>query len=449
MLPLSFRAAGMFACALALIPAAHAQDRRQVSEPVDAPTVCSLVAADPGAGADAHQTQHQLQQALDHCPSGQAVRVQAPDAPRRITSAPLRIPSGVTLWLDTGVTLAASTDPRDYDRGGGQCGRIDAKGHACRAFISFDHAHDSGLRGPGSIDGQGGQPMAGTHTSWWQLAEQARNSGKQNAPHLIDIDDSRDITLYRLQLRDSPNFHVAMHRVRGITVWGVDIRAPANARNTDGIDPGNAEDVTIVHSLISTGDDNVAIKAGHDGPSRYISILDNHFLAGHGMSIGSETNGGVSDILVKRLSLDGTTAGLRIKSDASRGGLVQDVRYSDICLRNNRRPIELQTRYDAHATGSDIPVYRNIVFEHVYGQDGDLVMQGFDASHPLDVHLDDVHFAPSARWQVDATRISSGAQGVSPPLDGAPAVQNTHGDPCQERWATGSAATQAVAILAK
>ena len=51
------------------------------------------------------------------------------------------------------------------------------------------------------------------------------------------------------------------------------------------------------------------------------------------MSIGSETNGGVRNVSVCDLSLDGTDNGLRIKSDASRGGLVQGIYYTDVCIR--------------------------------------------------------------------------------------------------------------------
>ena len=83
------------------------------------------------------------------------------------------------------------------------------------------------------------------------------------------------------------------------------------------------------------------------------------------MSIGSETDGGVRNVLVENLSMDGATSGLRIKSDVSRGGEVRNVRYRDVCLRNVRSPIELTTRYDRKATGDRVPTYRDIVFERV------------------------------------------------------------------------------------
>ena len=71
-----------------------------------------------------------------------------------------------------------------------------------------------------------------------------------------------NFTLYRITLKNSANFHVAYSGGNGFTAWGVKINTPKNARNTDGIDPGNSTNVTITHCFIHTGDDNVAIKAG-------------------------------------------------------------------------------------------------------------------------------------------------------------------------------------------
>jgi polygalacturonase len=53
-------------------------------------------------------------------------------------------------------------------------------------------------------------------------------------------------------------FFVAYSRGDGFTVWGIRIWAPQRARNTDGIDPANATNVTIAHFQISTGDDHIS-----------------------------------------------------------------------------------------------------------------------------------------------------------------------------------------------
>src|SRR5205814_4656253 len=175
---------------------------------------------------------------------------------------------------------------------------------------------------------------------WWDLAHQAKVEDKrQNCPRMVVVDSSDDFTLYGITLRNSPNFHVIVGLTNGFTAWGVRIDSPATARNTDGIDPSSSTNVTIAYSYIRAGDDNVAIKAGKTGPATHMTISHNHFYSGHGMSIGSETSGGVSAIRVSDLSIEGADNGLRIKSDVSRGGLVHDVDYQDVCMRNVKHPI--------------------------------------------------------------------------------------------------------------
>lgn len=403
----------------------NAQDRRIVQEPVMPSHVCATLSPDNSS----------LQAALDHCPAGQAVRLSAATNEHVFLSGPLQIPSGVFLWIDHDATLMAVNDPKAYDRGNHTCGTIDAYGNGCLPFISIHHSDGGGIMGDGTIDGQGGVIMQGARESWWQLARRAQAlEGKQNIPRLLEIDESSNITLYRVALHNSPNFHVAMNQVRGITIWGVTIDSPADARNTDGIDPSAAQDVTIAHTYIRTGDDDIAIKAGKSGMTAHLSILDNHFYSGHGMSIGSETLSGVQDIEVRNLTLDGTTSGLRIKSDASRGGVVSNVHYENVCMRNNRWPIDFDTHYDKHASGSEIPVYRNITLDHVSGQGGTLVFRGYDQKHALQITLNDVSFDQGVLWQIEQAELHIGTGGLSasPSILSATPVASPYS--CDEHW---------------
>lgn len=392
--------------AITCLPA-QARDRRTVAEPVAPNYVCARLAP---SGENDTVT---LQDAVAQCPPGSAVYLTG----GIFLSGPLEMKSGVTLWIEGGATLMALAQPNAYDKGRGSCGRIEGKGDGCRPFISFSKARGGGIYGEGIIDGQGGALMVGATESWWQLARRAQaEGGNQNVPRLIQIDHANDITFHGITLRNAPNFHVAMNRVESATFWGVTIDTPAGARNTDGIDLGASQDVTITHCQIRTGDDNVAIKAGSNGPTRHISITDNYFGWGHGMSIGSEVSSGISDILVHGLTLDGTTSGVRIKSDVGRGGLVEGVTYENVCLRGNRWPINFDTRYDVQAHGNKIPVYRRITLRHVRGGDGALVMHGLDRDHALEIVLDDVRFSDSATWQVENANVV--ISGVWPPLRG-------------------------------
>ena len=79
-----------------------------------------------------------------------------------------------------------------------------------------------------------------------------------------------------------------------------------------------------------------------------MTIAHNHFYYGHGMSIGSETNGGASAIRVTDLSIDGADNGIRIKSNSARGGLVRDISYEDVCIRGTKNPILMDTHYSGN-----------------------------------------------------------------------------------------------------
>lgn len=388
--------------------AAHAQDTREVRQP-RLPPACALLFGDvANTGRD---DAARIQAAIDQCAPGRAVVLSASNEKRNFVSGPLTLKSGVTLVVDAGATLYASTDPRLFDRGAGTCGSNDGSGKGCRPLITAENTRGSGIMGAGTIDGQGGQRIAGRQESWWQIARRAqKEKTRQNVPRLIQVDKSQDFTLYGILLKNSPNFHVTLNGVDGFTAWGVRIDTPHDARNTDGIDPISSRNVTIAHSWIRTGDDNVAIKAGNGGPTENVSILHNHFYSGHGMSIGSETNGGVRKVLVDDLSLDGTTAGLRIKSNDTRGGTVSGILYHDVCMRGVKSPIDISTHYEQAAQqGTLIPSYGEVRMERVRSigpGPGRVILQGYDEAHPLNLAFSDVTVEGTTPPTTGHTRLS-------------------------------------------
>lgn len=382
---------------------AHAQDTRKVIEPSPPPACVVLAAGAIGATGD---DTARIQSAIDACPAGRAVRLTGAFA-----SGPLKLRSGVSLIIDEGAVLQASHNPRLYDRGANTCGTIDKLGRGCKPFITIDNARASGIYGAGRIDGQGGRVIEGGNESWWQLARRAqKEDARQNVPRLIEITNAQDITLHKITLRNSPNFHVTLNKVDGFTAWGVRIDTPATARNTDGIDPISSRNVTIAYSHIRTGDDNVAIKAGNNGATENISILHNRFYSGHGMSIGSETNGGVRRVLVEDLSMDGATSGLRIKSDASRGGTVEKISYRNVCLRNVKTPIDIGTRYENRTEGTLIPLYTNISFDDVHSvTPGRVLVQGYDEQRAVQVKLRNVSIAGKGERKIEFAKLTGDA----------------------------------------
>jgi polygalacturonase len=377
--------------------ALYSQDTRKVSEP-HYPAACTTLDADVAAdhGVIAPQDESKLstdriQHAMDTCSHGKAVVLRASGKNNVFISGPLMLRAGVTLQISENTALVASRDPRLYDLTPGGCGVVAEKGHGCKPLIMGEGVQSAGIMGEGSIDGRGGAKLLGQNVSWWDLAHEAKVTDRQQSvPWLIILRHADGFTLYKITLRNSPGYHVAFNQTDGFTAWGVNIMTPKTARNTDGIDPGSSRNITIAHCYIHTGDDNVAVKSGKAGPAQSISVLHNHFYTGHGMSIGSGTSGGVDHMLVEDLTIDGADNGLRIKSDRSRGGLVRDLIYRDVCIRNTTNPLVFTPLYTTFG-GDQLPIYRDILLDNVHvTTPGSFTFLGLDAEHKLELQLNNV-----------------------------------------------------------
>ena len=375
----------------------QAQDMRKVTEP-HLPKPCVTLDAQLSAlgGVLSDEKERELdtkrvQNAIDHCRKGRAVELRAAGSNNVFLSGPLYLKSGVTLLIDANTALFASRNPRDYDVTPGSCGIVNEQGRGCKPLILAEHAPGAAIMGDGVIDGRGGEKLLGQNVSWWDLAHTAKITDKsQNCMRILVVRESDNFILYRITLRNSPNFHVSVEKTNGFTAWGVKIDTPRTARNTDGIDPSSSTNVSILYSYIRAGDDDVAIKAGKSGPSSHMTIAHDHFYSGHGMSIGSETVGGVSAVRVSDLAIDGADNGIRIKSDRSRGGLVEDVQYDNVCMRNVRNPIVLTPLYTTFS-GDLPPVYRGIVLKDLHSlTPGPLTLMGLDGQHKLEAQFDNV-----------------------------------------------------------
>ncbi|MFI2207214.1 glycoside hydrolase family 28 protein [Streptomyces sp. NPDC020192] len=353
-----------------------------------------------------------LQAALDACTRGGsgsvAVAPKASGSHHAFLTGPLTVHQGEVLVVDSGVTLYCSRNPASYQvKGKPTCGTLSSAEGGCAPLITVSGAH-AGIEGvragngsQGRIDGRGDQDILGTATTWWMLARQARTAGEnQQNPRLITVKNADDFTLYDIDLLNSANFHVTYQNGTGFTAWGVRIKTPADARNTDGIDPGGATDVTIKDSWIQDGDDGIAIKGG--SAVSIVTIADNHFYGTHGISIGSETAGGVTNVLVENNTVAGTDSsgivsgssnGIRIKSSPKNGGTVSDVSYVDTCITGVRYPLVFDTHY-ASGSGSRIPYFTGITVAGLRAvnspSNAQSVFNGYSAAYPLGLTLRNV-----------------------------------------------------------
>ncbi|MFC6647471.1 glycoside hydrolase family 28 protein [Granulicella cerasi] len=418
-------------CIALMCMASHAQDTRKVSEPVIPPACVVLNATLHAMNGELREEDEskldtqRIQQALDHCEAGKSVVLRGDASHEAFLSGPLELRENVALVVERGVTLYASRDPKLYDIEPGGCGVSGPEVRGCKPLLSVKNAKNVAVMGDGAIDGRGGSQVMGKPYTWWQQSRAAQPKDlRYSAPRLIVASHADGLVLYRIHLHNSPNFHVTVAQTDGFTAWGVHILTPTvrgtDARNTDGIDPSTSQNILVTKSWINDGDDNIAIKAS----VHRMSVIDNHFYSGHGMSIGSEARD-EADILVDTLTMDHTTTGIRIKSNVQKGGDVRGVTYRNICMRDVPAPISISPFYTGKSRddlngngmkGTMYPDYKGILLQNVVSTTpGDVQIAGINADHVTELTLDGVVVRGVKPEQIKAryTKVSVGPMGTN------------------------------------
>jgi len=275
-------------------------------------------------------------------------------------SGPIQLASHVELRLEKSATLRLLPFSKSYPQANGRC----------VSFITAQNCTDITISGEGAIDGQG--------APWWPAA---RANQITSRPQLIALDECERVLFENFKTLNPPNTHFSLRFCKDVTIRGLTLRAPGDSHNTDGIN-FSGKNYLIENCDISTGDDNIVIngslKRGMTPPmSGNIVVRHCAFGEGHGMSIGSYTSAGVSGLLVEDCAFNGTACAIRMKSARERGGLVENLVYRNLTVKNVGKPVFISSYYPkepktpgldkttaADATAAK-PQWRNILIENL------------------------------------------------------------------------------------
>eukprot|EP00438_Fugacium_kawagutii_P013635 Skav205144 [mRNA] locus=scaffold4262:49103:52639:- [translate_table: standard] len=115
------------------------------------------------------------------------------------------------------------------------------------------------------------------------------------------------VVLRNLLLQNPAFWNTHFYASSHVLVEGVRIEAPYSSKNTDGINLDSVNHAVVRHSVISTGDDAIAIKSGLNEaglafgvPSFQIHLHDLE-IRSKCLSLGSEMSGGIRDVLVENV----------------------------------------------------------------------------------------------------------------------------------------------------
>lgn len=285
-------------------------------------------------------------------------------SPGTFISGPLVLSNSINLLLESGATLRAL--PRGKYPGGS----------TPPPFIAATNLNNLEISGSGTIDGQG-------NSGWW-----TNNLSTSERPVLVNFNKCNTILVQNVTVSNAPVMHFTFKGATGnVTFQGITISSPGTSPNTDGIDLIGTN-CLIENCSISAGDDNIAL--GSTAATSSDTVVTNcSFGTGHGLSIGSNTSDGVSNLTVYACSFNGTDYGIRLKSDnnsssGGEGGLAQNLAYYNLTMTNiTFAPIVIYSYYNengtpinitpSNAAGATIPspvptttaIWRNIVISNL------------------------------------------------------------------------------------
>ncbi len=323
--------------------------------------------------------------AIEACHHAGGGRVVVP--PGVFLTGPIHLKTNVNLHVSEGATIRFRRDPAAY---------LPAvltrwEGVELMNYSPLVYAYEQtnvAVTGKGTLDGQADAEH------WWPwkrnghpqsqkpdrdrlfaqaeagvpVAERVYGAGHYLRPQFVQPYRCTNVLIEGVTITNAPMWVIHPVLSRNVMVRGVTIVSAGP--NNDGCDPESSTDVLILDSLFDTGDDCIAIKSGRnaDGrrlaaPSERVVVRGCRMRAGHGgVTIGSEVSGSVRDVFVEKsvMSSPDLERGIRFKTNAMRGGTIENVFVRDVEIGEVGSAIDIDMLYEEGASGPFLPVVRNV-----------------------------------------------------------------------------------------
>ncbi|KAL4181928.1 hypothetical protein AMTRI_Chr12g273520 [Amborella trichopoda] len=279
-------------------------------------------------------------------------------------------------------------------------------------WIVFQYVDGLVVTGGGTFDGQG--PFA------WSLNECPKKAHCKLLPTSLKFSSITNGEIRGISSVDSKLFHILLFRCKNMKVQSIDISAPGDSPNTDGIHISSSSNISISQTRIGTGDDCISI-----GPGTTQVTMSNVFCGpGHGISVGSlgkfPKEEDVQGIHVENCTISDTTNGLRIKTWAdSASSSASGFAYEDIVMNNVANPIIIDQQYCPYSScpqkGPSRLKISDISFKNIRGTTSSKVAVNLLCSEAFpcqNVKLDDIKLEYNKQGET-STASCTNVKGVS------------------------------------
>lgn len=312
-----------------------------------------------------------IQKTIDQCAANSGGVVVVPQG--IFLSGAIFLKQGVDFRIDKDGVLKGSTSLEDYPvvatRWEGE------EREWTSALVNVFDMNNFTLSGEGTIDGSG--------EKWVELYKDKKpptnNQPVYGRPRLIAFQNCRNSEISGLNLKNQACWGLFILYSEKIEVKNLTIRAEHNIPMSDGIDVDSSNDIHITGCDIDVNDDCIAIKSGKDEDGRRVNrpcedvlVEKCTFRYGHGgVSMGSEMSGGIRNITIRDCVMEADNwAPIRFKCQPSRGGVVENITYRNIQLKNTRKAFEFNMEWrmvNPKPASNPLPVFCNVKIVNVTG----------------------------------------------------------------------------------
>ncbi|GMH02595.1 hypothetical protein Nepgr_004434 [Nepenthes gracilis] len=230
-------------------------------------------------------------------------------------------------------------------------------------WFLFERVDGVVLTGTGTFDGQG-------HVNWGQN-DCEKNPDCVTLPSSIKFHRLSNAVIEGIKSVNSMFFHIFVTGCHNVTVRNVNLVAPFDSPNTDGVHTSISDMVTIADSVIATGDDCVSV--GHGSVN--VTVTGVTCGPGHGISVGSlgkqVGEKPVQFVHVKNCTLVRSDNGARIKSWPARtANTASDIIFEELIMDHVKNPIIINQRYGCKKNSVPKPSLvkiSNVQFKNITG----------------------------------------------------------------------------------
>ena len=199
-------------------------------------------------------------------------------------------------------------------------------------------------------------------------------------PRAIVFQNCDGVRVSGLTLKNQARWGYVFIYCENVVAEKLTARAEHYIPSSDSMDVDSCRKVLITGCDFDCNDDCLSIKSGKDEDGRRVNrpcedliIEKTRFAYGHGgAAMGSETSGGIRNVEVRDcLSEAGNWAPIRFKTQPSRGGVVEDITYRNIELRDVKQAFEFDLEWNMRINvAGDTrvpPTVRNVKIINVHG----------------------------------------------------------------------------------